>query len=45
MQLPKEKWTGRDKVGVWNEQIHTTTHKIAKRAVRPAARLSVEPSR
>ena len=25
MQLPKEKWTGRDKVGVWNEQIHTTT--------------------
>ena len=45
MQFSKEKWKGRDKVGVWNEQIHTTTYKVAKRAARPAARLSVEPSR
>lgn len=45
MQLPREKWKGRDKLAVWDERIHTTIHKIATQAARPAARPSVDPSR
>ena len=31
-QLPKGKNGGRDKLEVWNEQIHTTIYKIDKQA-------------